>query len=228
MITERTTNSTHPPTSRAIKHPDIEVLSAYLDREIDLTEARSVESHLASCAGCRSRLAGLEDVVGNLGRLEREAPPPWLAQRVRHAVRSPRPGVWERVFRPLLQLPLRAPIGSTLSMATALAAVFLIAAASGERVATYPGPVAYPDPPIQTSIVVAGRTFLLRDDDVWVEKGLTGVLGLGPQPEARIATSSPTGRALLARYSDLGYLLSDGSRVVMRYQRETLELWSGL
>lgn len=224
MSPERTPNSPHP----SMKHADIELLSAYLDRELDLAEARALTTHLASCPGCRSRLAGLEDVVGSLGRLEREAPPPWLAQRVRRAAHTPPPGIWQRIFRPLLQLPLRSPIGSTLSMATALAVVVLLAA-SGERGEHRGLPGPGPDPVIQTSIVVAGRTFVLyENEDIWVEKGLTGGLGLGLQPEARIATSSPTGRALLARYSDLEYLLSDGSRVVMRYQRETLELWSGV
>ncbi len=38
---------------------------------------------------------------------------------------------------------------------------------------------------------------------------------------------SPAGRALLAKFSDLGVLLADGSKVVLRDNRETLELWNG-
>ena len=57
-----------------------------------------------------------------------------------------------------------------------------------------------------------------------MEQGLTP----GPAPQESIDARSPEGRALLARYSDLGYLLADGSRVLMRYRRgETLELRSG-
>jgi Putative zinc-finger len=222
-------NLSHP------KHATTELLSAYLDHEIDLVKARALEAHLETCLSCRRRLSELQSVVGSLGRLEREAPPPWLGQRVRHAMSSPRPSLWERFARPLLQVPRRSPIGSTLSMAVALG-ILLLGASAGEQrrglpgIASYPGPAPYPDHPIPTTIVVAGRTFVLsrafplrEDEDVWVEQGL-----LGRRPEARVRVTSPEGRALLARYQDLGYLLADGSRVVMRYRRETLELSAGL
>lgn len=227
----------HPTQHTRHRHLDTELLSAYLDREIGLVEARAVETHLENCLTCRGRLADLKRVVASLGSLGREAPPPWLARQVQSAVAAPRPGLWERFFDPLLQVPLRSPIGSTLSMATGLAVVCLLAL-SGERVdrqglpglATYPGPVAYPtdDPNFvltQTTSEIAGRTFVLwEDEDLWVEQRE----GLRPlQPEARVTVSSPRGRALIARYEGLGDLLADGSRVVMRYRTETLELWSG-
>ena len=92
---------------------------------------------------------------------------------------------------------------------------------------------------------MAGRKFVRHEDDdvwnaflystagptasdgeevrnVWVEQGLSE-----GAPAAQIDARSPQGRALLARDPDLGYLLADGSRVVMRYRRETLELRSG-
>jgi hypothetical protein len=118
---------------------------------------------------------------------------------------------------------------------------------------TYPGPVDEPDDPTwdprYTTSEVAGRTFFRQEDrdvwkafvvkatgtvaegaaaddangrTVWVEEGL-----LGHKPQAQIDAASPVYRALLARYSDLGYLLEDGSRVVLRYRRETLELRGG-
>jgi len=120
---------------------------------------------------------------------------------------------------------------------------------------SYPGPVDEPanDPiwdPRYTTSEVAGRTFVRQEDrdvwkafvvkatgtaaeggaaaddasgrTVWVEEGL-----LGHKPQAHVDAASPVGRALLARYSDLGYLLEDGSRVVLSYQRETLELRRG-
>ncbi len=116
---------------------------------------------------------------------------------------------------------------------------------------TYPGPVDAPsdDPVIDTTSKVAGRTFVRQDDedvwnafrygytgtradddpaggqrprDLWVEEGL-----VGHKPQAQVDASSPIYRALLARYSDLGYLLEDGSGVVMRWRRETLELRGG-
>ena len=59
--------------------------------------------------------------------------------------------------------------------------------------------------------------------DVWVQKGLEGEV-----PAARVSAQSPQGRELLARYSDLGLLLADGSRVVLRYRLETVELSQGV
>jgi len=110
---------------------------------------------------------------------------------------------------------------------------------------TYPGPVdlAADDPVIATTSAVAGRIFVRQEDEdvwnafrysytgtvaddvsgkrdgVWVEEGL-----VGHKPEAQVDAASTVGRALLARYADLGVLLKDGSRVVLRYRRETLEL----
>jgi hypothetical protein len=220
---------------RQLSHLEPDLLSAYLDREVGLVEARAVEAHLSSCEPCRRRLAGMERVVGGLGSVARQAPPPWLAQQVRAVVASQPPPFWQRLGRALLQLPLQSPIGGTLSATVALACVLYMVTAGldhGSRrglpgIASYPGPVTFPtDDPNwilrRTTSVVAGRTFVLReDDDVWVEKGLSGLRS------ERINVASPEGRALLARFSDLGYLLADGSRVMIRYQRETLELWSG-
>ncbi|HTQ78685.1 MAG TPA: hypothetical protein VMM92_01730, partial [Thermoanaerobaculia bacterium] len=118
------------------------------------------------------------------------------------------------------------------------------------QLATYPGPVDEPKPDpnfvlIETTSEVAGRKFVRQEDNdvwnyflyetagetsgmaqvknVWVEQGLPP----DHAPQERVDARSPQGRALLARYSDLGYLLADGSRVLMRYQRETLELSGG-
>jgi hypothetical protein len=210
------------------RHLDTELLSAYLDREVSLREARALEAHLETCIHCRRRLDELQRTVGSLTRLERAAPPPWLGQRVRRALEAPPPSFWQRFVIPLLRVPLRSPIGSTLSMAVALGIIALVASAgqSGTPRAfvNYPGPVDDPNWQImpETTIEVADREFVQRADDVWVEKGLFVL-----QPEASITMSSPEGRALLARYEDLRYLLADGSKVVMRYRTETLELWSG-
>ena len=212
------------------RHLDTELLSAYLDREVSLREARILEAHLETCLPCRRRLDELQRTVGRLTRIERAAPPPWLAQRVRRALDAPPPTLFERFVKPMLQVARRSPIGSTLSMAVALGLIVLVASAGQQanprafvNFTNFPGPVDDPNWHITpTTIEVADREFVLRDDDVWVEKGLFVL-----QPESSITVSSPEGRALLARYRDLGYLLADGSRVMMRYQTETLELWSG-
>jgi hypothetical protein len=80
--------------------------------------------------------------------------------------------------------------------------------ASGEA------PMPYP----QTTSEVAGREFVWTGQ-TWVQRGLEG-----ETPSAHVDTLSPEGRALLAKYQDLGFLLSDGSKVVLRYKLETVEL----
>jgi hypothetical protein len=241
------------------RHPDFELLSAYLDNEVDRIEARTVETHLEACDSCRAKLRDLRGVVYKMSALDRPAPPPWLITQVRREVVYKRQeSFWLRLGRALLQLPLEAPVASALSVLLAVAFVFLLftspALSHGRQglssLATYPGPVDEPKPDpnfvlIETTSEVAGRKFVRQEDNdvwnfflyqtagqpaasgpernVWVEQGLPA----NHLPLARIDARSPQGRALLARYSDLGYLLADGSRVRMRYQRETLELRSG-
>jgi hypothetical protein len=76
----------------------------------------------------------------------------------------------------------------------------------------------------QTTSEVAGRVFVYSDD-VWVQRGLDA--SDVSEPRARVPAGSPRGRALLARYGDLAVLIADGSRVVLRDRRATLELWNG-
>jgi len=245
--------------ARVSPHAKTELLSAYLDDEIGLVEARALESHLESCDDCRARLRALRGVIHQLSALERPAPPPWLITQVRREVLyKPKESVWARLGRALMQVPFAAPAASMLVSASFV--VLLFSSFGGGIVqqrlpglANYPGPVEEPkaDPNqqlIEATSEVAGRKFVRHEDDdvwnallyatagpavsaasaeqpvknVWVEQGLPD-----HTPIARVDARSPQGRALLARDPDLGYLLADGSRVVMRYQRETLELRSG-
>ncbi len=240
------------------RHPDSELLSAYLDDEVGLVEARTLESHLQICDACRGKLRQLRGVVHQLSGLDRPAPPPWLMAQVRReVVDKKKESFWRRLGGNFLQLPFATPLASACSVLLSAGFVVLLFSFIGgslglgslSSLATYPGPVeANYDPNFivtETTIDVAGRTFVRQEDKdlwnyllydtagqtesadggrpVWVEQGLTP----NPAPRASVDAKSPEGRALLSRYRDLGYLLADGSRVVMRYQRETLELRSG-
>jgi hypothetical protein len=212
-----------------LRHLDSEQLSAYLDREVEAVEARALESHLAHCAACRSRLESLRGVVHRLGRLDPPAPPPWLGAQVRHHWKlRQQAGPWySRSWSYLGRWVMSAP---------RMAAAALLIPAAFSLLAYTPPPL--PEPPNlpwmvdvsegltgvqRTTSRAAGKTFVLSErNDVWMEEGLPA----GSSYE-RVAAGSPAGRALLTRYRDLGYLLADGSRVMLRYRRETVELWAG-
>jgi hypothetical protein len=241
-----------------VRHPDLELLSAYLDDEMGLVEARKLEFHLQTCDDCRGKLRELRGVVHQLSALERPAPPPWLMAQVRREVLDrKRESFWRRLGSAFLQLPAATPVASAFSVLLSASCVVLLFSFIGgslglgdlSSLATYPGPVEAKNDPnfilTETTIDVAGRTFVRQEDKdlwnyvlydtagqteatdrsrpVWVEQGLA----TDHAPLASIDAKSPEGRALLARYRDLKDLLADGSRVVMRYQRETLELRSG-
>lgn len=227
-------NRQHP--EKSLHHLDTEQLSAYLDREVEAAEERALESHLAGCAACRSRLESLRGVAVRVGRLNQIAPPvppPWLAPQVRHHWRlRQQEGPWlMRTARRLWQ-----GFGGWVLGAPRLAAAALLVPITFGLLAYTPPPL--PEPPNlpwmvdvseglanvqRTTSRAAGKTFVLSErDDVWREEGLPA-----GSPYQRVAAGSPAGRALLTRYRDLGYLLADGSRVMFRYRRATVELWAG-
>jgi hypothetical protein len=181
--------------------------------------------------------AGYAGDVGDIGEQQRGAGRGSAEQRVARWLRSLRSlaaWLWWRDLPPL-RSSFSAPLGVGLAL---LVTVLLVENGSGGGLtALYPGmPHARPEflvsagfgdaSPVwpQTTSQVAGRVFVLSDD-VWVQRGLDA--GVASQPRALVPAHSPAGRALLAKFSDLGVLLADGSRVVMRDNRETLELWNG-
>jgi hypothetical protein len=225
------------------RHLSSEQLSAHLDGEVAFPESREIAAHLASCEGCRDRFEALQRTVGGVWRLERAAPPMGLATRVRAevAVAASRPQAPVRSFVTyVFGLSSRPVLRTAAAMGLALA-LSLVVVIGGERSSVFdlPAPPANDagvgvvtvlvEPPLilpQTTSKVAGREFVwteLSNGDVWVQRGLEGEV-----PEARLSAQSPKGRELLAKYSELGLLLADGSRVVLRYRLETVELSKGV
>ncbi len=223
-----------------IRHLSSEQLSAHLDGEVDFPESREIESHLASCEDCRDRYRAMQHTVSAVWRLDRSAPPLGLSTRVRAEVaaarrpQSPVPDFFGLRHRPVLHT------GAAMGLALVLSFVVVGGGGSGQRGFDVPSHAAQDGtgvevvtilnepPPILplTTSKVAGREFVwteLGGGDVWVQRGLEGEI-----PEARVSAQSPQGRELLARYSDLGLLLADGSRVVLRYRLETVELSKGV
>ena len=79
------------------RHITSEVLSAYLDYELNLPVRRTVERHLESCEECRTHLVAMQGVVRQLSRVERMAPPPALAAQIRRQAQAQPPlTLWGR------------------------------------------------------------------------------------------------------------------------------------
>ncbi|HYX26492.1 MAG TPA: hypothetical protein VFC23_20220 [Thermoanaerobaculia bacterium] len=215
-------------------HVSIEDLSAYLDCELGLAEVGPLEAHCAACAECGARLASLRRVVHGFGGARRAELPAALRQQIRRQVQTTPP---ERGLRPALEA-LRIwlfPVGPVLrTSAVGLALVVALVAANHgvsdvslraepqprQEVLTVETYLGTPPSVLQTTSEVAGRKFVWTDAG-WVQRGLEW-----KTPETLLDAHSPQGRALLTKYSDLRFLLADGSSVVLRYNLETVEIRS--
>ncbi|HVS00473.1 MAG TPA: zf-HC2 domain-containing protein [Thermoanaerobaculia bacterium] len=224
------------------RHISDEVLSAYLDGEIDTSREPQLEAHLASCTDCKARFTAMRGVVLEIRRAPRLAPPPMLGQRVREEVTAQGgAGALERVWAALSGWPFHPGMRTVMAMTFALAVGLSLVSIEREHredLLTAPIPVEVEEQlprewvevlpsdevPVgkdnaKTTTKVAGRVFVLTADGSWVQQGLEG-----REPEARMDARSPQGQAMLTRLTDLGLLLTDGSRVVLRYNWETVEL----
>ncbi|HEV8580667.1 MAG TPA: zf-HC2 domain-containing protein [Thermoanaerobaculia bacterium] len=214
------------------RHISTEQLSAFLDSELGFVEMRQLEAHCAVCAECGARLASMRKVVAGLGRLDRVEPPPPLRQQIRRQVMEEVPAAGMRgafeAFR-LLLFPPRPALRTAAAMGLALVVgLFAVSHGPGRDIFQGDQPVVgqevvtvEPGAPLAlllTTSEVAGREFIWTDDG-WVQRGLEG-----ETPVARVDAGSPRGRELLTRYSDLEFLLADGSSVVLRYKLETVEI----
>lgn len=221
-----------------IRHLSSEQLSAYLDGEVAVPESREIELHMNSCERCRDHFKSMQRAVSGVWRLERHAPPPDMAMRIRAEVEAAsRPSTPVRSFvNYIFGLPNHRSLQTGAAMALALViGIFVLPAAGSRRPIYEPGVQSDSgdgvvtvhaldgDPPLilpQTTSKVANREFVLTEgQDVWVQRGLEGEV-----PEARVSVQSPQGRELLTRYGELEYLLAEGARVVLRYRLETVEL----
>jgi hypothetical protein len=227
-----------------VRHLSSEQLSAYLDGEAAFHESREIEGHLAACANCRDRFKSMQRTVSGVWHLDRVAPPPGLSTRVRAevaAVSRPEPTFVRTVGAYIFGLPNQRAFRTVTAIALPLVLSLFLFKNGMDQKAVKPNLMPRPalvevvtvvpvsDLPLvlpQTTSRVAGREFVWREvvgGDVWVQKGLEGEV-----PEFRVSAQSPQGRELLARHSELGWLLADGSRVVLRYRLETFELSTGV
>ncbi len=211
-------------------HLSPERVSAYLDRELPVTERRRLDLHLQSCSDCRQRLDHLRGTLGRLAALPRSVPPAALAERVRWGVLGELQPERGRSFGARLSNGWGGlvALGSALLLVVGFGLARDFANARDHALALKPprevvtvseqGFLFQP----QTTSKAAGRTFVWNES-LWVEEGVKEA-----SPRRTVLASSPAGKQLLARYHDLGYLISGGGRVLLRDRRDTLELWSGI
>ena len=79
-----------------------ELEESYLQAELETTQMKRVEAHLKSCADCRQRLSGYEELLGRLFATIKPLPP---APRLRTAILAQ-----AEASRPLLKEPTALPL----------------------------------------------------------------------------------------------------------------------
>ena len=168
-------------------HVNVELLSAYLDRQLADVEARRLEAHLDECEQCHTRLEGLRRVVRKLHKIEASAPPRELEQLVarRIVLAQERENPLDRLEAGLSIFKSQSSILPMFGVVIALALfMYLLSVAVDQSrndripvVFDVPNPQApsasteSTEPPLDTTRV-AGATF--RDvNGVWVQDGLT-------------------------------------------------------
>ncbi|HEY0514204.1 MAG TPA: zf-HC2 domain-containing protein [Thermoanaerobaculia bacterium] len=213
------------------RHISTEQLSAYHDSELGIAERRQLESHCSRCEACTGRLESMRRMVHGLGRVERAAPPAALRQQIRREAAEQVPAYGLRKAFDAVRL-LLFPLQPGLRTATVMGLALVVSLFTlHQNDGGFLRPVV--DRPEQeivtvetgaqlgqllTTSEVAGREFIWTDNG-WIQRGLEG-----QTPVTSVDSGSPQGRALLTRYSDLEFLLRDGSPVVLRYNLETVEI----
>ena len=80
-------------------HAELDLLSAFLDGELDASERERVERHLPACSECRTTLDALRATVADLATLPLPEPTPQDSWALRSAIRRERRPVrrWQRL-----------------------------------------------------------------------------------------------------------------------------------
>ena len=204
-----------------IVHENVELLSSFVDDELEPPVKAAVESHLADCQPCRHRIEGLRRVVGELQALDVVAPPVEMATRVRRAVLfdSRETGVLRRTEESLRRWsdqPLLLPL---FGVVTAMAVLLYLFSAWSER-SREPGTRVVVAPPTEEGVVapaqprrVGDRLFALVEGR-WVEEGL--------DPTAVVASVDLV--VPREEWAALEVFRPLGGRVVLRHEGRPLEV----
>lgn len=204
-----------------IVHENVEVLSSFVDGELEAPLRRAVESHLADCPPCRERISGLRRVVDELQALEAAAPPAGLSGRVRRAtlLDANRAGGlrWSaESLRRWTGQPLLLPLFGVVTAMAVLMYLFTVwsdrAERPGTRLIVGSQSPSVARPAVEGTVTrMDGRTFE-RVDGRWIEQGVDP----GALVEILDLRRPVAGSAELEAFRPLGgsVVLRDDDRVV--------------
>jgi len=211
-------------------HPDVEILSTYLDRELGRQAQGEVEEHLERCDDCREKLTGLQKVVGNLQALERLAPPPHLGTHLHRlaSVEAAQPTLIQRLEQHLSRFSLQPSIVPIFAVVMALILIIYMLSWGLHRQATGRIPVRL-EPEVSESTPVAGqamgssrqiagRAFTLIAG-IWVEEGLQA-----EEVAEAMSGSDPAVQSWLAATPELQELATLGDPVRVRLEERVVEI----
>ncbi len=210
-----------------------ELISAYLDDQLQGEEAERFERLLEQDDSVRQQVEGMRHVVSNLRHLERMAPPPTLNQHVarRIALAGEQKSLLDRVETGMagIQTPsnnlLMFALVFTLAVIVYLFAVYLNQDSHLPVIFDAPKKGAIvEDIESATSVLMGSRLFLRQMDGKWVEDGLSAEEIENAQA---VATDSAAGRELLEHHPDLKGLTLLGD-AVFKLHGEVIELKSSL
>ena len=195
-------------------HATVEILSAYIDRELPDAEARQIEQHLEDCDVCQQRFSSMRSVVAGLQHLSRLAPPSTLDQVVarRVAFEGREQSLVDRLESSMRGFERQSSLLALFGVVIAFAVMILLFAQALERHRSSTIPVVFKDPlsqrgaedssresTTQQNRELAGRTFYLRGD-VWMEEGIR------PDFVRTVAFDSPLWTSLISQYPELAQL----------------------
>lgn len=154
----------------------VELLSRFLDGDVNPDERRRVEALIDSDGEAREIYEGLSRVRGSLGQLQEAAPPTHLGLLVqrRIALEAESTGVWHQVDRRLRQWLLEPILLPAFAVVLALAAMFYVLANGLARSERHEPLFLSAPPPLQApeAMRVDGREFVLTEAG-WVDAAVS-------------------------------------------------------